>query len=375
MVNMFKRVPRVLIAAGGSGGHLFPAQAVADSLQKRGIEICFAGAGLSNSPFFTRKFNYLDVESPKPVWSPKGFIRLFGGWWRGSRHALELLGSYRPDIVLGFGSFHTASTLLATVWQRVPLLLHEANAKPGKVVRLFKPLARETGVHFAALTQKRAFGKCVWTRLPLKWGKSSENIPERAALLSAFGLREGLQTLLIFGGSQGARFLNERVPEALASCGRVSRCVQVIHLAGQGGDLSAIKALYQKEGIGACVRTFEEKMHWAWAIADVAVARAGSSTLAEMAHFKTPAILIPYPGAGNHQLCNAQAAASETGGALCIPQSAATTVGLGAALETLLSPSSLSKAKLLAGLKVHSKRDTPPEIDTWVFKHLQEIVR
>ena len=263
----------------------------------------------------------------------------------------------------------------ATVWQRVPLLLHEANAKPGKVVRLFQPLARETGAHFAALCQKRGFGKCVWTRLPLKWGSPAANIPERAALLSAFGLKGDLQTLLVFGGSQGAHFLNERVPEALASCGQLTQRVQVIHLAGQRGDIAAIKARYQKKGIEACVRSFEEKMPWAWAIADVAVGRAGSSTLAEMAHFKTPAILIPYPGAGNHQLRNAQAAASETGGALCISQSAATKLKLGTTLASLLGPASVLRAKLLTGLELYSQRQKPPEMDTWVVKHLQEIVR
>lgn len=364
---------RVLIAAAGSGGHLFPAQTLARSLLQQRVEVHFAGTGLSANPFFGRQFAHLDVESPKLSANPLKFCGVLRGWRRGLVQATRLLKSYRPHLVLGFGSFHTAAVLLASAWQRIPFLLHEANAQPGKVVRLFAPWARETGAHFASLTRGVTLSKCAWISLPLRWNSTAEGIPERGALFDALGLSPQRQLLLVLGGSQGASFLNEKVPEALASCRRVKQHMQVLHLAGHRGDVGAIEARYRRGGISARVRPFEENMHWAWTAADSAVARAGSSTLMEMAHFKVPTLLIPYPGAGHHQLFNAQSAVEEIGGAICVPQARATQARLRADLEALVAPSSALKAHLLANLEIYSKRPKPIALTEWVLRHLREL--
>lgn len=364
---------RLLIAAGGSGGHLFPAQKVARGLKKRGIAICFAGAGLANSPFFDRAaFDHCDIDSPPLSLSPKKLIDQAQRLYRGVGKAGEFLKANRFDAILGFGSFHTVAILAAATWRRIPLFLHEANARPGKTAALFAPFAKGIAVQFQALLRGRWQRKAALTRMPLM---SCERATQsfKKLCFAHFGLRDQRPTLLIFGGSQGAAFFNDHLPKALQLLSH--RQMQVLHLAGQRADCQLIEKSYRDGGIDACVRAFERDMQRAWAIADLVICRAGSSTLAEIQHFCIPALLIPYPGAGGHQIDNAEQMVQHTGGALLMRQSEGNGVKLRAHLENLLQPDRALLDHLRAALCAVDQLPKPQELDDWMADRLQDLKR
>lgn len=360
------QTPYLLIAAGGSGGHLFPAQALARRLQARGVTVHFAGAELSKNPFFNAdEFSGSDIESPRlradALW------RFAVGTCRGTYHAWHELRIQRPLAIVGFGSYHTVSVLVAGVLARIPLLLHEANAHPGRVTRLFTPFARSVAVHFAGLAR----GKHCHTQMPQNERWAHFAVPTRQELLSHFGLDATAHTLLICGGSQGAHFFNFRIPQIFAACAPLRRNVQVLHFAGMNAECKALEEHYRQAGLLATVRPFEERMHWAWSIADFAICRAGGSTLAELRHFQVPALLIPYPGARGHQTSNARHYIQETGGALFLAQNACTVDTLTSCLMEIFSPLGQTRSLLKAALGQVARKTQPLEIEEWVLRTLK----
>lgn len=208
---------------------------------------------------------------------------------RGVLQCRALVNEFSPDAVVGFGSFYTLPVLVAAKLQKIPIVLHEQNSIPGKVNRLFSPYARVTGLTFPE-SASHLKGPTRLVDFPLR--SCGEDDPWRY-----FGLEPGRKTLLIFGGSQGAKRLNALFLEAVKELDDV----QVLHFGVE-------TTLYQELGIPHVVKPFEPKMHLALAIADLAITRAGAGTIAELNHTKTPAILVPFPYAtDNHQEKNARA--------------------------------------------------------------------
>lgn len=297
---------KLLFATGGTGGHLLPAQQLAEELE--GVDVAFAGHALSQKPFFQQgKFRFTDIESSGR--SPLSILR-------GVRAALQLLRKERPDRVVGFGSYHSLPVLLAALWLRIPIVLYEPNCAMGKVNRLFAPFAQAIALQHPPL-RKRAHAHFA----PLFPWRNRRDLPDKRAARGRYGLEPEMLTVLVFGGSQGAHFLNEVVPQALRGLP-----IQVLHIRGHGGKVPEYAA-------HARVIEYERDMIWAYAAADCVICRAGAATLSELILHGRPALLIPFPGASGHQEENGQFLA-RTGGAETLLQAEATPDRIRAWLET-----------------------------------------
>lgn len=306
---------KILIAAGGTGGHLFPAQSMAKDLLKnqKGIELLFAGAGLSTNRYFQKEFfNYEEVSSASPFrGNPfKTVIQLLSG----INKSLRLLKKFKPNIVVGFGSYHSFPLLVAARMKGIPIILFEANAAPGKVNRLFSRWATVTAVHFAHASEKLS-GPTLEVAMPLAAKRESLEI-DRAKARAFFGLQPDKFTLLVFGGSQGALSVNKIFCQVAAQLSSSLPDFQVIHLTGHKKDTEEVRRAYGLLQIPVCIKEFEENMAFAWRAADLAICRSGASTLAELMTFEVPAVLIPYPyAADDHQKKNAEIMQKEVRGA------------------------------------------------------------
>lgn len=264
---------KVLIASGGTGGHLFPALQLASKLDQE--EVLFAGHGLKNSPFFDSSKAFEEIPSGKN-------LKQFWTILKGVKRSLQLMKRFSPDVVVGFGSFHSFPVLLAAVIRRKKIVLFEPNCTFGKVNALLAPFSHKIAFQFPNQHKRAVFVPLLpWNRK--KPCAKYEKDPDKF-------------TILVFGGSQGAEFLNQIFPKV---ANLLSFPLEVIHLTGK-----------KKGGVHysgpSVVMEFEEDMESVYKIADLVVCRAGANTLAELIRYQKPAILIPYPYAHEHQKKNGE---------------------------------------------------------------------
>lgn len=330
---------RVLIATGGTGGHLFPAVALAQELSHNfpGIQVCFAGGGLHDNPFTdSLKGNWAicPVVAPKlALTKPLHFAKRM---WTGIQESLDLLREFRPHVVVGFGSYHTAPLLYAARRLGIPYVLHEGNAVPGRVNRFFSQDAICTAVHFPSAGKKLA-GRVTQVAMPLRHQFHQPLAKEQARI--DMGLEPDKPTLLVIGGSQGASALNNLMLGAAPKLAGLSD-IQIIHLTGPKHQELAeqLSKTYQQHQMRCVVKAFEERMELAWRAADCCLARAGASSLAEQMACNVPGILVPFPSASdNHQMHNAMSFAAQAGGAIVVSQQNLTADRLVHCLSDLLS--------------------------------------
>jgi len=292
------RKKKVILAAGGTGGHLFPAQKLAKDLQLQ-TDILFVGSGLKTNPFFYRdQFSFKEIKSRTPFKRKKVFACL--AIIAGIIQSLKVLKDFKPDLVVGFGSFHSFPLLAAAKLKKIPYVLFESNCFPGKVNRLFSKWARVSAIQFDEAS-KNLRGKAVEVSMPL-W---NEKKVDKTLARAYFGLDPSLFTLLIFGGSQGAGNINDLIYSSLKNTPE-KYTFQVIHITGSKEQSEKMKTLYASLKLKAFVKEFEEEMSLAWQSADLAICRSGAATLAEQIAYEVPAILIPYLLASDqHQKKNA----------------------------------------------------------------------
>ncbi len=301
-------VKRLLIAVGGTGGHIYPALALAQKLKEKhpDVYIMFAGGGLEENRYFDRQsYPYRQVACGSfPLKNPLKCLRSLGSLFFGLWQSEKVLKALNPEIVVGFGSYHSLPLMLAAKRRSIPIVLHEANAFPGKVNRLMSRYAVVTGLHLPVAAQYLK-GKTVEVGLPLR-GALTRDAAAREEALKYYGLSPNQRILLIFGGSQGAFSINKLALEAISLYTGERDLLQIVHLTGNSSEtLRAIKE-YHSLGLKASVKNFEPHMEKAWSIADVAIGRAGAGTIAEAMEFEVPTILIPYPHASeDHQSKNA----------------------------------------------------------------------
>jgi len=291
---------KVIIAGGGTGGHVFPAISVAEEILKRSStnDVLFVGTkkGLENELLSKREYNmrHIRAEGIKGRGLTKGIRAAFSAL-SGTLDSVSLIREYRPDIVLGVGGYVSGPMVLAASLQRVPTAICEQNAFPGLTNRM---LGKFSDRIFATFEESSRFfprSKMVVTGNPI-----------REELLTFKGGPSGGDsiTVLIFGGSQGARTLNTVVPEVLGRLGRDD--ISVIHQTGTP-DLDSVNAAYRRQGIKARVHAFIEDMAGVYAEADIVIGRSGAGTVAEITALGKPSLLIPYPyAANNHQMENAK---------------------------------------------------------------------
>jgi UDP-N-acetylglucosamine--N-acetylmuramyl-(pentapeptide) pyrophosphoryl-undecaprenol N-acetylglucosamine transferase len=305
---------KVIIAGGGTGGHLFPGIAVAREIERRspGSKILFVGAeqGIETRIVPKEGFELRTL----PVGGIKGVgitrqIRNLVGMVSGVFKAQGILRQFKPDVVIGVGGYASFPVLSAAILGGYPRLIMEQNAIPGLANRV---LGKR--VNFAAVTDARTqsyFGqRAVVTGNPIR--------PEFKSIASK--AHAAPYTVLIFGGSQGAQSINRAVIDALDSLTDWKNRVKFVHQTGER-QLDEVKAAYATKGFNADVRTFFNNFHEQYAAADLIISRSGATTVAEIKAAGRAAILIPFPFAtDDHQTKNAQAMVDE-GAALLIRNS------------------------------------------------------
>jgi UDP-N-acetylglucosamine--N-acetylmuramyl-(pentapeptide) pyrophosphoryl-undecaprenol N-acetylglucosamine transferase len=261
----------------------------------------------------------VEVEAMPLKFSTSLFSRLWqcGQLWSQSQRAL---GAFSPDVVVGFGGWVSGPVLLAANHRRIRCLLHEQNVQVGCANRWLIPWVDRVAISFEATRPLLRGAPSVLTGLPIRVSIGNSS---REAAAQRFGLEVGRPTLLIMGGSQGARTINRLAADAFAALRpeEVKRW-QVIHVTG-AADESLVRSAYASRSLRAYVAPFLAEMELAYAHTDLVISRAGASTIAELARCGKPAVLIPYPHAGAHQRANARVVAS-VGGAVILEESDAT---------------------------------------------------
>jgi UDP-N-acetylglucosamine--N-acetylmuramyl-(pentapeptide) pyrophosphoryl-undecaprenol N-acetylglucosamine transferase len=323
------------LAAGGTGGHLFAAEALAAELLGRGDAVHLLSDARGET--FARDFPGIGIHHIRAGrfgGGPATTAHAFGELAVGVLQARRLLRRLRVNCVIGFGGYASVPTMLAAVSLGLPTLLHEQNAVLGRANRLLAPRVRRIATGFPSTAGLRPadHGRAVHTGNPVR--------PRILAVASAkykAPQRGGRVELLILGGSQGARIMSEIVPPALAALPtRFREMLRVSHQA-RPEDLAAAEAVYRAKGIAAELQSFFADVPQRLARAHLAICRAGASTIAELAAIGRPAILIPYPHAtDDHQSANAQAFA-EAGGGWVILQRELRSDTLALHLENLLA--------------------------------------
>lgn len=338
---------KVLIACGGTGGHFYPGYALGLELKARGHEVLFVlrrgdpaaprleAAGL---PFIDLDLAGLP-RRPSLKWLTFP-LRLA----QSVRTARRAARAWRPDAAVGTGGYLTAPVAAAAALSGVPFLLHESNAVLGLANRLCAPAAAALAL---GLPLEKARAGTTLTGTPIREALWRRGSPEEAR--RRLGLAPGAATLLVFGGSQGAQALNRTVPEGLKLlAGRRRGDLQVLHLSGTRGEAEAREAYAGLSAFRVDVRPYLEAMADAYAAADLAVCRAGASTLAELAAQRLPAVLIPFPhAAGGHQEANARVL-ERLGAARLLRQAELTPESFAALLEELLPPGGAGALKAMA---------------------------
>jgi UDP-N-acetylglucosamine--N-acetylmuramyl-(pentapeptide) pyrophosphoryl-undecaprenol N-acetylglucosamine transferase len=332
----------IVIAAGGSGGHVIPAEALALNLIKEGCEVVVLGHEVEQNPFFTSKQNLKKINIDASNFHLKNLPHFILKSTVGFIKALKFLHKTKPHIVVGFGSYHSFPVLAAASVLKIPMALYEANTVMGKVIKLFSKKAKliaspfstgETAENF--LQVKPLNQVCIG---------SIDNLKNES--LSYFKCNPEKKTLLIMGGSQGSLFFNQKLIQKLLPILDQKKW-QVIHLAGNKSDLKEIESSYNKYSIDVILKNYEKNMTLAYAASDLIISRSGASTLFEIAHVKKPAILVPYPySSGDHQLLNADHFIKHHKGAL-IEELLLNSVDLSHVIDNLIQAHDDNKAQNL----------------------------
>ncbi len=328
---------RVVIACGGTGGHLFPGLAVAEELRRRGKEICLllsekridrtALEGEGDFPWET--LPTIGWPGGLSARTPAFFGKLGLSWW----NCRVLFHRLAPGAVLGMGGFLSAAPLLVARGLRIPTLLHESNAVPGLVTRLFCRKVDRLLLGFEACRERLPGIPSIVTGTPLR--ARLQRVP-RSEAAEALGLASDRSTILVLGGSQGAQALNRLLREAAPALAQASKPVQILHLSGPA-EREACLSAYRAQRIPARVESFSHRMDLFYSLADVAVARSGAATLSEVAFYGLPTILVPFPfAADDHQRINAKAFVA-AGAGLAYDQAALSGETLAKALVEILS--------------------------------------
>jgi UDP-N-acetylglucosamine--N-acetylmuramyl-(pentapeptide) pyrophosphoryl-undecaprenol N-acetylglucosamine transferase len=296
---------RLVFATGGTGGHIFPAIAIANEAKRRGYEPLFLGhkSGMEAELVPQAGFAFYGVAAGK--WDrqkpdPRQFLKA----WEGQGQAVKLLKQLKPALVIGFGGFASFPGVAAARWLNVPYMLHEANAFPGLVTRLFARSAKTVVISQDVTAKHLSTNHTITIGYPVR-----EMRVEKAHARQELGLPENGVVTYVTGGSQGSVFLNTAVPNAFQ---KLNAETIVLHSTGKRWE-QEVKVQTQDFN-NYIVRGFVDAV-LAWSAADLAITRAGFGTLSEAAFHGVPTIMVPLStSADNHQLHNANAVASAGAG-------------------------------------------------------------
>ncbi len=325
----------VLLAAGGTGGHLFPAEALARVLERRQVRVelitderalAYAGA------FPAQAIHAVPAATPtggSPLAKGRALVTLARGTWR----ARTLIRRIRPSVVVGFGGYPTVPPMLAGSMGHTPVVLHEQNAVMGRANAFLARHATAIATGFAALGRASAAVTAKATHT---------GNPVRPAVIAASAipypsLADGKLRLLVTGGSQGARVMGDVVPLAIARLPKTLRDRLIVTQQARGEDEARVRAFYKEAGVQAEIAPFFPDLPARIAAAHLVIGRAGASTVSELAVIGRPSVLVPFP----HALDQDQAANARvlelSGGALVVAQSAFDPAWLAAELTRIMA--------------------------------------
>jgi UDP-N-acetylglucosamine--N-acetylmuramyl-(pentapeptide) pyrophosphoryl-undecaprenol N-acetylglucosamine transferase len=321
---------RAILAGGGTGGHVIPALAIANELKKSyGAEVLFIGTarGIENRlvPAAGYPLQLVRVGALKNVGlmiRAKTAFNLPRAVWDAGR----MLNEFAPDVVIGVGGYASGPAMLAAVVKHIPTLAFEPNVVPGFANRAVAKFVSGAAVHFEETA---------------KYFRHAEvtGVPVRQAFFEIPPKRGGTATLLVFGGSQGARAINEAMIRCLPELQRQAAGIHIIHQTGErdyNDALAAYRGWTSATGEAAEVFKFIEDMPAGFARADLVVCRSGASTVAEITAAAKPAIFVPFPhAADDHQRVNAEALA-RVGAAVLVEESKLEGVWLAETIAALL---------------------------------------
>lgn len=291
---------RIIIAGGGTGGHVFPAISIADEISERNNsdEILFVGTqkGMENELVTKNGYQIQHISSRGFV--GRGFINTIVAFFfalKGVFDSISIIRKFKPDVALGVGGYVSGPFLLAAFLVRKPTAICEQNTVPGVTNRILGKLVNKIFASYDSSMQYFPSKKVLITGNPIRRDilNSSESTTNSDTI-----------SILIFGGSQGAYSLNRAVPEALSKIDHNN--FSIIHQTGRK-DFDHVNNLYKQLDLNAGVVEFIDDMAQAYAKSDLVIARAGAGTIAEITALGKPSILVPFPyAAHNHQFENAK---------------------------------------------------------------------
>jgi UDP-N-acetylglucosamine--N-acetylmuramyl-(pentapeptide) pyrophosphoryl-undecaprenol N-acetylglucosamine transferase len=294
-----------VIACGGTGGHLFPGIAVAEALHQHGHEVLLFVSEKEIDSLALSTRSQFQFEKLPTVGFPSLYSPAIFGFFRRFVESLSICrsiyGKFKPQVILGMGGFTSTAPILAGRMRGISTFVHESNAFPGKANRIAARLVRAVLLGFKETAVFFPRSRTEVTGTPVR--KELKRV-DRATAREKLGLRTDISTLLVMGGSQGASGINRAMIKCLPALQHSS--LQVIHLSG-ARDEQIVAESYRRANIPAYVAAFHHRMEEVYSAADFAVARAGAASLAELAFFALPSILIPFPhAADDHQTLNAE---------------------------------------------------------------------
>lgn len=360
---------RIVISGGGTGGHLYPGLAVADEFRRSECEVLYIGSprGLEAEVVPKEGYSFLAVPSKGIAGSPLRKVMALVHLGVGTVKALIRLLSWKPDLVVGTGGFVCVPAVVAGAILKVPVVLLEQNAVPGRATKLLSRLAKAVCVSFDDSKKHFPGARTEWTGNPLR---SSIQAKKKKEACKALGLDPKRPTLLIAGASQGAQSINRAVVDALPHW--ADKKWNIIHLTGRN-HLARVKArvetvLDDEARIAYHAFGFRKDMENLYSASDLVVSRAGATTIAELTSLGLPAIFVPYPFAGGHQKENARVVV-HSGGAREIPDEL---VGekLRDEVEMLLEDT-----ELLNEMSAKSKEAARPDASQCVVNVCREVMK
>ena len=301
----------ILIMAGGTGGHIYPGLAVADTLRGEGWQVVWLGAPNSMEAELVPKHGYPMAWVNFSGVRGKGVLRMLSlpfTLLRALAQSADAIFRHRPDVVLGMGGYITIPGGLMAAILRRPLVIHEQNSIAGMSNKVLATIATRVLSGFPEVLKNT-----LWCGNPVR-----ADIAALAEPQVRYAARRGKLNVLVVGGSLGAQALNEALPKALAILSEQER-PNILHQTGKK-HFETVRQLYAQAGVGADIRAFLEDMANQYAMADVVICRAGALTIAELAAAGVASVLIPFPFAvDDHQTYNAKFL-SEQSAAVLLPQ-------------------------------------------------------
>ncbi len=363
---------RILIACGGTGGHIFPAIGLAQELKKRGFNdsvFVIDDSMTSRALIKEAGFDFMVINVPKMPYGISGMWPLFIVKLINSRLDAEpIVAQINPDVAIGFGAYISGPVIQTAASMGIKTLIHEQNVLLGRANSILFNVVDRACLSFKSPLMKN-HSKCILTGNPIRQELlDGFKMVTNDEALKVFRFSKERKTLLILGGSRGASVINKAMMDMVKILDPEQRNrIQIIHIAGYK-DREIVERTYRVNKIIHWVRGFYDKMAIAYKASDMVISRAGAATISEVAFFGIPALFIPYPWAGSHQKDNAACIARE-GAAVMLKESKLSPKKLKETIFSIISDESGMK-KMVTNMRVFSK----PEAAKTLTDTVKELV-